>query len=131
MGPGYSFSLNSPHFATFGLFLLVLQLTGEQIMTKRIFKGHCLCKSVRYVVDGEPVWCAHCHCTDCRRHTGSAVATFVCFDKGQFGLTAGEFGRIESSPGVYRCFCSTCGTPMAYEREEKWIHPYQRAESSR
>mgnify|MGYP001821247042 CR=1 FL=1 len=85
-------------------------------MTMRIIKGHCLCKSVRYVVDGEPVWCAHCHCSDCRRHTGSAVATFVCFEKGQFSLTAGEFGRIESSPGVYRCFCSACGTPMAYER---------------
>ena len=33
-------------------------------------------------------------------------------------LTAGEFGRIESSPGVCRSFCAKCGTPMVYERDE-------------
>ena len=87
-------------------------------MFNSILKGHCLCKAVQYVIEGEPLWCAHCHCADCRRHTGSAVATFVGVKKGQFSLTVGEFGRIESSPGVYRSFCATCGTPMAYERDE-------------
>jgi len=87
-------------------------------MANSILKGHCLCKSVQYVVAGKPTWCAHCHCGDCRRHTGSAVATFVCFEKGDFALTDGEFGKIESSPGVYRSFCAACGTPMAYERNE-------------
>lgn len=87
-------------------------------MSDRILRGHCLCKAVRYTVDGEPLWCGHCHCADCRRHTGSAVATFIGVKQDQFKLTGGEFGRIESSPGVYRSFCATCGTPMAYEREE-------------
>ncbi len=87
-------------------------------MSESILRGHCLCKAVQYVVNGEPLWCAHCHCGDCRRHTGSAVATFVGVDKDGLALTAGEFGRIESSPGVYRSFCSRCGTPMAYETDE-------------
>lgn len=87
-------------------------------MANSILKGHCLCKTVRYAVDGAPAWCAHCHCADCRRHTGSVVATFVGVEKAQFTLTAGEFGRIESSPGVYRSFCATCGTPMAYESDK-------------
>lgn len=87
-------------------------------MPNSILRGHCLCKTVQYAVEGEAHWCAHCHCADCRRHTGSAVATFVCVDKDQFALTSGELGRIESSAGVYRSFCATCGTPMAYEREE-------------
>ena len=47
-----------------------------------------------------------------------AVATFVGVDKDGLKLTAGEFGRIESSAGVYRSFCSRCGTPMAYETDE-------------
>ena len=68
-------------------------------MSESILRGHCLCKSVQYVVSGEPRWCAHCHCGDCRRHTGGAVATFVGVDKNGLTLTAGEFGRIESSPG--------------------------------
>lgn len=87
-------------------------------MPDDMLRGHCLCKEVRYTVKGEPVWCAHCHCGDCRRHTGSAVATFVCFEKKNFTMTEGEFGRIESSPGVHRSFCATCGTPMAYERND-------------
>jgi len=87
-------------------------------MPESILRGHCLCKAVQYVVSEEPLWCAHCHCGDCRRHTGSAVATFVGVDKDGLKLTAGEFGRIESSAGVYRSFCSRCGTPMAYETDE-------------
>jgi len=87
-------------------------------MSNNSLKGYCLCKAVQYSVAREPLWCAHCHCADCRRHTGSAVATFVCFERDKFTLTAGEFGRIESSPGVYRSFCATCGTPMAYQRDE-------------
>lgn len=81
-------------------------------------KGHCLCKAIQYTVDGEPLWCGHCHCSDCRRHTGSAVATFVGVEKSRLTVTAGEFGRIESSPGVYRSFCARCGTPMAYETDK-------------
>lgn len=46
------------------------------------------------------------------------MATFVCFEKDRFALTAGELSRFESSPGVYRSFCVKCGTPMAYERDE-------------
>ncbi len=87
-------------------------------MSGDILRGHCLCKAVQYAVDGDPVWCAHCHCGDCRRHTGSAVATFVCVRQDQFRLTGGELGRIESSPGVYRSFCADCGTPMTYARDD-------------
>lgn len=87
-------------------------------MASKALQGHCLCKAVQYAAGGEPLWCAHCHCGDCRRHTGSAVATFVCVHKAHFRLTAGELGRVESSPGVYRSFCSACGTPMTYERDD-------------
>ena len=95
-------------------------------MSKGVLQGHCLCKAVQYTVDGEPQWCAHCHCADCRRHTGSALATFVGVEKARFSLSKGEFGVIESSPGVHRYFCATCGTPMAYERDElpEEIHLY-------
>ena len=87
-------------------------------MSDQGLKGHCLCRGVRYTLSGEPQWCAHCHCGDCRRHTGSVVATFVGVETDQFTLTAGVLGRYESSPGVFRSFCANCGTPMAYERDE-------------
>ncbi len=87
-------------------------------MSEAVMAGHCLCKAIQYTVEKEPLWCAHCHCADCRRQTGSAVATFVGVDKASFRVSAGELGCIESSPGVRRYFCASCGTPMAYERDE-------------
>ncbi len=87
-------------------------------MPENTLRGHCLCKAVQYKVDGEPVWCAHCHCGDCRRHTGSAVATFVCVRTEDLTLSSGDFSRVASSTGVYRSFCAKCGTPMAYERDD-------------
>lgn len=87
-------------------------------MSDRTLRGHCLCEAIQYTVDGAPAWCAHCHCADCRRHTGSAVATFVGVERHQLTLTAGEFRKIESSPGNYRSFCANCGTPMAYETDK-------------
>ena len=95
-------------------------------MSEKEIRGHCLCGSVRYRLSGEPNWCAHCHCSDCRRHVGGAVATFIGVDKQYFSLEQGEFASYESSPGVTRSFCGNCGTPMAYvtERIPAEIHLY-------
>jgi hypothetical protein len=99
---------------------------GDTSMPNRILRGRCLCGAIQYTVNGEPRWCAHCHCDDCRHHTGSAFATFIGVDSDSFTLSDGEFGRIESSAGVYRSFCAKCGTPMAYERNDlpNEIHLY-------
>lgn len=89
-------------------------------------RGHCLCGAISYEVSAEPSWSCHCHCSDCRRNTGGAVATFVGFLRQDFSLTSGDFAVYESSPGVRRSFCSRCGTPMAYEagRYPGEIHLY-------
>lgn len=77
--------------------------------------GHCMCGEVRYSVSREPKWVGHCHCGDCRRHVASAVATFLGCEEEAFELTSGALTRYESSPGVERMFCGSCGTPMAYQ----------------
>jgi hypothetical protein len=87
-------------------------------MTSEKIHGHCLCGAVKYSVTKDPLWCGHCHCGDCRRIAGSAVATFVGFEKKYFSITHGDLKEFESSPGVRRSFCSNCGTPIAYESEK-------------
>ena len=79
--------------------------------------GRCLCGNLEFEVQGKPLWVAHCHCNSCRRNTGSAVATFVGYNKDQLTYTRGERSFYESSPGVRRGFCSDCGTPMTYESD--------------
>ena len=89
-------------------------------------KGGCLCGKVRFATDGDPKWVSHCHCFSCRRHTGSAVATFVGFARSQVTFETPARSVYSSSPGVFRSFCNHCGTPIAYEAEsaEGELHLY-------
>ena len=81
-------------------------------------RGSCRCGEVTIKVDGEPKWVANCHCNDCRKATGSAFATYVGCDDSQVQL-CGNLARHASSPGVERCFCSACGSPIAYQGQ-RW-----------
>jgi len=89
-------------------------------------KGRCLCRAIEYEFEGAPLWVAHCHCESCRRHTSSAVATFVGVKVDQFHNLKGEPAVYNSSPGVKRYFCARCGSPMAYtaERYPGEVHLY-------
>ena len=73
--------------------------------------GGCLCADVRWSVDSvTPL--AHCHCSVCRKIHGTAFATYMAADPGDFRFIQGE-GMItwfESSPGFRRAFCSRCGS---------------------
>lgn len=88
--------------------------------------GRCLCGNLQFAVRGKRLWVAHCHCDSCRRNTGSAVATFVGYNKEQLTYTRGERKFFESSPGVRRGFCADCGTPMTYEADRcpEEVHLY-------
>ncbi|HUF71781.1 MAG TPA: GFA family protein [Gammaproteobacteria bacterium] len=80
--------------------------------------GHCLCGNIEFEANGTPSWVAYCHCASCRRHTGSPVACFVNFARGDVVFRR-EPSVFESSPGVRRSFCDRCGTPIAYETEKR------------
>ena len=83
---------------------------GSEVLTR----GHCLCKAVRYEFTGKPRWIMHCHCASCRRAVGSAVATYVGIKSENARYTGAAPVKHESSPGAFRHFCGTCGTPVAY-----------------
>ena len=77
--------------------------------------GGCLCGAVRYETTGESFKVIHCHCRSCRRHNGAPVVTLAGFRADQVTFS-GEARKIyESSPGVGRAFCGTCGTPLTWE----------------
>ncbi len=88
--------------------------------------GGCLCGKVRFEASGRPKWVAHCHCRSCRHHTGSALATFVGFERRNVRFADPNRSVYASSPGVWRSFCNQCGTPLAYEAESAQgeIHLY-------
>ena len=86
-------------------------------MGKHIDKitGGCLCGAVRYEIEGTPYKITYCHCESCRKATGAPVVVMVLFRGHTVRFTLREPQRYESSPGVQRGFCSTCGTPLTWE----------------
>lgn len=80
-------------------------------------RGSCLCGAIGFEVDLPSKWCAHCHCTMCRRAHGAAFVTWFGVESGHFRLTSGVdvLTRYASSPGATRSFCSRCGSSLFFE----------------
>jgi hypothetical protein len=87
-------------------------MTEPQKTTGRALAGKCLCGSVRYVVTDEFVYAANCHCSNCRRSTGSAFKPFAGIERAKLKLTGGArdlmiFGDESANHDTH---CSRCGS---------------------
>ena len=49
-----------------------------------LYGGGCLCGGIRYRAIAPPVRGVLCHCSMCRRHSGSAALAFVHFPAASF-----------------------------------------------
>jgi hypothetical protein len=87
----------------------------------RTVTGGCLCGAVRFSAELPSKWCAHCHCTMCRRAHGAGYVTWVGFEEPQFRLDEGaeHLRWYASSAEAQRGFCDTCGSTMLF-RSSKW-----------
>jgi len=86
------------------------------VLTPRKVEGGCFCSAVRFAIELPSKWCAHCHCSMCRRIHGAGYVTWVGVDSSRFRLLAdGRLRWYESSPGARRGFCTTCGSSMLFE----------------
>lgn len=81
--------------------------------------GGCLCGMVRYELHGKPGPLAYCHCSMCQRAGGSAFGANVPVRSRYLEWLSGRdtIREYESSPGKFRAFCSSCGSPL-YSRHE-------------
>lgn len=81
--------------------------------------GSCLCGKVRYEVRGNFGQGFYCHCSRCRKASGSAFAANVLAAAADFVVVSGkeslkDFGTAE---GVHRFFCGNCGSPIISRRD--------------
>jgi hypothetical protein len=90
-------------------------------MSEQTASGSCLCGVVRFHLTLPSKWCAHCHCSMCRKAHGAGYVTWVGFEASHFTLDAGA-GALQwyaSSRGAERGFCNQCGSTMMF-RAERW-----------
>ena len=80
------------------------------------FEGGCACRSIRYTVNTEPLFVAHCHCKDCQKMTGAHMATVAGIPSDTFSIQKGKpkayVTRGDSGKDVYRSFCAECGSTL-------------------
>ena len=91
--------------------------------------GACLCGAVGYRIRGEVLGFQYCHCSRCRRYTGSAHASnlFVRPDDLEWTTGADEVGTylLEGDPRFPTAFCRTCGSslPALSSTGRFWVVP--------
>lgn len=81
-------------------------------------KGSCLCGGVKFVVSG-PFRAFHwCHCSRCRKDTGSAHASniFARPDSVEWlsGLDIIKRFDLPEAERFAKAFCTECGSPVPY-----------------
>lgn len=85
-------------------------------MSETEIEGGCNCGSVRYRIKSAPLAVAVCHCSNCRRQSGSAFSVNIVVRADAMELTGDlttyEDRDTESGAPVLRQFCATCGSPI-------------------
>lgn len=80
--------------------------------------GSCLCQTVSYRFHGPEHVFQYCHCSRCRKFTGSAHASNIIVDPGNFEWLDGEdsVGRFEPADAKHfaTCFCKKCGSSLPW-----------------
>jgi hypothetical protein len=86
--------------------------------------GSCLCGARRYEIEGDVggVWI--CHCSLCRKITGSNGIAILIVPRDQFRWRTGEDHGVtfELRPTYRVTRCKTCGTPLPVETDEKNVY---------
>jgi hypothetical protein len=75
----------------------------------RLLNGSCLCGEARYTVADEFNYALICHCSQCRRATGSAFKPFGGIERAKLEVTSGKI-RIYGDVMTHDAHCKICGS---------------------
>jgi hypothetical protein len=90
----------------------------------RMLAGKCLCGAVQYNVADEFAYAANCHCSNCRRATGSAFKPFAGIERDKLRVTKGDdclmiFGEELG----HDAHCKACGSLLySVVRDGAFVH---------
>jgi hypothetical protein len=79
-----------------------------------MYKGSCLCGAIKVEIIGPMSDIIHCHCSLCRKNSGTAFATNGFVNASEFNVIDldSKLGFYEFKVGKKRHFCTTCASPI-------------------
>lgn len=90
------------------------------------FAGSCLCGEVRYTVEGSFERFYLCHCSHCRKDTGSAHAANLFSSTAKLTWLSGQSTiTTYKLPGTRhaRSFCANCGSALPFSSTDMLVVP--------
>jgi hypothetical protein len=76
--------------------------------------GKCLCGAVKFLILEKLAPVGFCHCSQCRRVSGTGSNAVLNVRRDRFAWVAGEeqLQRFSTATGWTTVFCGQCGCPM-------------------
>ena len=90
----------------------------------RTLAGKCYCGAVQYAVADAFLYAANCHCSNCRRTTGSAFKPFAGIERPKLTIVEGAknlmiYGRADAN----NTHCKLCGSLLySVVRDGAFVH---------
>ena len=99
-------------------------MTNPHDPSLRTLAGRCNCGAVHYAVPDAFAYAGNCHCTNCRRATGSAFKPFGGIQREHFRVTRGEDQLLRyGEPDGHDARCQVCGSLLySIVREGAYVH---------
>jgi hypothetical protein len=99
-------------------------MTNTENTSGRSLAGNCLCGAVHYVVADEFLYAANCHCSNCRRTTGSAFKPFAGIERDRLHISKGEDHlMIFGDENANDTHCKKCGSLLySVVRDGAFVH---------
>ena len=90
----------------------------------RILTGRCLCEAVSFQVPDEFRYALNCHCSQCRRTTGTAFKAFAGIEAAKLAVTRGSGTLLRyGGPDNHDARCSICGSFLySLVRDGRYVH---------
>jgi hypothetical protein len=99
-------------------------VAGSANSNARILAGECFCRGVRYEVEDAFAYALNCHCSNCRRTTGSAFKPFAGIARGKFSVVrGGDSLLIYGDDRTHDAHCRGCGSLLySVVRDGAFVH---------
>ena len=91
-----------------------------------MYKGSCLCGGVELSIKEKITDIIHCHCSLCRKSSGTAFATNGFVNTSDFEITKGKelLSFFEVKPGKKKTFLQTmCVPDIQFQRRKSKSNP--------
>jgi hypothetical protein len=97
---------------------------GESKATTGALRGACYCGAVAYTVTDSFEYAMNCHCSNCRRTTGSAFKPFAGIPREKLSITVGAESLLVFGTEVENnTHCKACGSLLfSNVRAGKYVH---------